>query len=100
MEANITFGRLEINKKLALTGTLLIVLILAAVYLGSNPIWNAKVTAILQQIGIVNPPSWLVWSILGLGAVSAVVGVLSGFGIATIPIWAAKALAVADSFAA
>ncbi|MFR3497974.1 MAG: hypothetical protein ACLTT7_02995 [Paraclostridium bifermentans] len=59
---------------------------------------TGDVVGILGQLGIYNPPSWLVWAIIGAGSISLVVGALSTFGLATVPVWAAKALLAADSF--
>lgn len=57
-----------------------------------------NVVSILEAIGIVNPPSWLVWTIIGAGSISLIVGALTTFGLATVPSWAAKALLAADGF--
>jgi len=52
----------------------------------------------LNQLGIYNPPSWLVWTLLTAGTISLIVGALSTFGIVTVPIGIAKALLAADTF--
>lgn len=59
---------------------------------------NMRVVSILAAIGIYNPPKWLVWTLVGAGSISFVVGTLTTFGLATVPAWAAKALLAADGF--
>lgn len=56
-----------------------------------------EIIFILEQIGLANPPSWLVWSIYGAFAISTIVGILSGVGLVSVPFWALRALATADS---
>lgn len=99
METSVTRDS-GINKKMLIVGAMIVSLFIALIFLGTNPIANAKVYALLQAAGIANPPNWLVWTLVGLASVSAVVAVVAAFGIASIPAWIAKGLAVADSFAA
>lgn len=81
--------------QLALVASLF--LLALTVLMGSMSV-SMDVVGILNQIGIANPPNWLVWTILGAGSVSVVVGALTTFGLATIPTWAGAALLGADSF--
>lgn len=57
-----------------------------------------QVVGILNQAGIYDPPSYLVWSILFAGSVAAVVSVLTSFGIASIGWGYALALSGANSY--
>lgn len=81
--------------QLALVASLF--LLALTVLMGSMSV-SMDVVGILQQLGIANPPNWLVWTILGAGSVSAIVGAISIFGLASIPLWAQGALLGADSF--
>lgn len=85
------------NKNLAFILTAASVIVLAPIII-LNMKKSGDVVGILSQLGIYNPPAWLVWAIIGAGTISLVVGALSTFGIATVPVWAAKALLAADSF--
>jgi len=52
----------------------------------------------LNQLGIYDPPSWLVWTILTAGTVSLIISALATFGVAAVPVWLASSLLAADTF--
>jgi hypothetical protein len=59
---------------------------------------TAEVVGILKQLGIINPPAWLVWALLAAGSVALIISILSGFGLITVPAWAAYAILGAKTF--
>ncbi|WHX49950.1 hypothetical protein QNH46_04580 [Paenibacillus woosongensis] len=66
----------------------------------TNKDTQVNVVTILNQLGIVDPPAWLVWALVAAGATSVIVALLvSGGWIASIPAWAEAALLAADSYA-
>lgn len=66
----------------------------------TNKNTQVDVVTILNQLGIVNPPDWLVWALVAAGATSVIAALLvSGGWIASLPAWAEAALLAADSYA-
>jgi len=60
---------------------------------------GAEIVSILKSIGIYNPPSWLVYSLMAAGATSLIVSILvTGGWIAAVPGWAQAALLSASSY--
>ncbi|MDP1459951.1 hypothetical protein Q8G37_26640 [Bacillus wiedmannii] len=54
---------------------------------------NFDITSILQEAGMMNPPKWLVYSLMGVTTAGAVFAILAGAGIFFLPLWAGEALA-------
>ncbi|MDP1459952.1 hypothetical protein Q8G37_26645 [Bacillus wiedmannii] len=82
------------NKTILLLFGLTTIAVMFAISIKGNSTFD--VSAILREFGIINPPNWLVWSILTAGSAAFVVSVLASAGMVTVPAAAIPALLGAD----
>ncbi|MBA4603301.1 hypothetical protein [Thermoactinomyces mirandus] len=75
------------------------VLLISFAQVGAEINANSDVVAVLAELGIYDPPAWLVSALAGAATVSAIVGILATMGW-SFPAWAIAALLAADTYGA
>jgi hypothetical protein len=56
------------------------------------------IAGLLKLVGWIHPPTWVLWTIWGIGAVALIISFCATFGV-SIPTWLAYALLAAKTIA-